>query len=62
MPVDSRRLQGPESAFSYTLLEKKNANAEDLLLSADLLKMLISNNKVRKDKRKATDARPLCNL
>ncbi|KAK4004936.1 hypothetical protein OUZ56_006663 [Daphnia magna] len=59
MPVDSRRLQGPESAFSYTLLKKKDANAEESVLSADLQKMLIGSNQVRKDKRKPTDARPL---
>lgn len=62
MPVDSRRLQGPESAFSYTLLEKKGASEGEPSLSADFQKILISANEVRKDKRKPTDARPLCKL
>jgi hypothetical protein len=62
MPVDSRRLQGPETSFCYTLLEKKNANEVESALSADLQKILIGTNKVRKDKRMPTDARQLCNI
>jgi hypothetical protein len=62
MPVDSRRLQGPENSFSYTLLEKKNASEEEIALSANLEKILIGTNKVRKDKRIPSDARPLCNV
>ncbi|XP_046461794.1 exosome complex component MTR3-like [Daphnia pulex] len=59
MPVDSRRLQGPETSFCYTLLEKKNANEVESALSADLQKILIGSTKVRKDKRMPTDARQL---
>ena len=62
MPVDSRRLQGPENSFSYKLLEKKNDKEEEAALSADLQKILIGTNKVRKDKRIPSDARPLCNV
>ena len=61
MPVDSRRLQGPENAFSYTLIGKKNLNEEEPL-SADFKKILIGTNQVRKDKRRPSDARPLCKL
>lgn len=55
MPVDSRRLQGPETAFSYTLLEQKNnSDVEETGLP------LLKAEGKRCDGRKPTDARPLC--
>ena len=60
MPVDSRRLQGPETAFSYTLLEKQCSNEEEPSLSNKFENIIISANEVRKDKRKPSEGRPLC--
>ena len=61
MPLDSRRLQGPKSAFSYTLLEDKNSSETDEPgLSANFKKILLSSNQNRQDKRKPNDPRPLC--
>lgn len=62
MPGDSRRLQGPESAFSYTLLEKKDATEGESVLATSFQKILIGANECRQDKRKPIEARPLCNL
>ena len=54
MPVDSRRLQGPETAFSYSLLEEKDVD------KPPIQKSLLKPNGKRKDGRKPTDSRPLC--
>lgn len=56
MPVDSRRLQGPETAFSYSLLEEKDVD------KPPIQKSLLKPNGKRKDGRKPTDSRPLCIL
>lgn len=60
MPLDSRRLQGPESAFSYTLLEEnKSSECDEPNLSENFQKILLSNEH-RQDKRKPNEGRPLC--
>jgi hypothetical protein len=54
MPVDSRRLQGPENANSYTLY-LPNSNT-----CRGLLNDLITNDKKRKDGRGLSDHRRIC--
>ena len=56
MPVDSRRLQGPETAFSYTLIEQEDEDE----MQTDDKGAIIDANGSRRDKRKAIDARPMC--
>jgi len=56
MPVDSRRLQGPESAFSYTLIEQEDGNE----MQTDDKGAIIDADGSRRDRRKTQDARPIC--
>lgn len=60
MPVDTRRLQGPDNSFSYKLLENNNAALESSVSQSTIQQNLLDHNGQRKDKRKANDARPLC--
>jgi len=59
MPVDTRRLQGPDNSFSYKLLENNNAALESSVSQSTIQQNLLDHNGQRKDKRKANDARPL---
>lgn len=57
MPVDSRRLQGPEDAFSYRILDKLSSIG-DAAERTEKSSLVIDGS--RKDNRKPSDARPLC--
>lgn len=59
MPTDSRRLQGPEDAFSYKILEDIS-NQEKALEVGEKVPLVVDG--LRRDKRKPCDARPLCKL
>jgi len=60
MPIDTRRLQGPENAISYRLLQQKNApDLEAAVSQLSIQQNLLDHNGQRKDKRKTNDARPL---
>lgn len=59
MPGDSRRLQGPEDAFSYRILDKIGCDGR-LGESAEKPPLVVDG--IRKDGRKPSDARPLCNI
>ena len=58
MPVDSRRLQGPENSFSYMVLEQEDGDE----MQTDAKVSIIDNEGTRKDKRKSIDARPICKM
>ena len=58
MPVDSRRLQGPENTICYTILEQEDGDE----MQTDAKVSIIDDDGIRKDKRKSIDARPLCKL
>jgi hypothetical protein len=54
MPADIRRLQGPESTFSYTLYIPNNTTYDDVVAE------LITGNEKRKDGRKFNEQRRIC--
>jgi hypothetical protein len=54
MPSDNRRLQGPESTFSYTLYIPNNRTYHDVLDE------LITSDERRKDGRKLNEQRRIC--
>jgi hypothetical protein len=54
MPLDSRRLQGPENATAYSLYIPDNKSYHDLLGE------IVTSDKKRKDGRKLNDQRRIC--
>jgi hypothetical protein len=54
MPPDNRRLQGPESTFSYTLYIPNNRTYRDVVDE------LITSDERRKDGRKLNEQRHTC--
>ena len=59
MPVDSRRLQGPENAFSYNILKKRD-ELEDSVSQMSIENKILDSNGIRRDQRKPADSRKLC--
>lgn len=55
MPVDTKRIAGPESSMPYRLYSVKNVKTFEQL-RADVF----SEDNLRKDKRKLNDLRDIC--
>ena len=60
MPVDSRRLQGPDSAIDYRLLKSSGDDLEAAVSQIAIKDCLIQANGTRNDQRTCSDARKLC--
>lgn len=55
MPVDQKRINGPENSFSYHLYSQLNSETYE-----NKLKHLINAEGIRKDGRKLNETRKIC--